>query len=422
MAVHNDKEKDKISSSNGSAIVSGTNTNDGRMRLWRIFIVSQLFVFALIYELNQQSFIINSFLKYGIDTLGENGTSSSSVPLSMQSGEKREWDRMLFGIFTYDSPNEAFLRSAARDTHLMYYHYYNSSTDNTYRPDTICSLREILSNATLAKDPHSCRVIYTFVLGGGIGDPLLRRKVDKLKGGRKAASSAKTRCLYEDPECGGTDIAQWTVSEPLCNISAALKNERRHHADVTLLRIPENHELGKTDTWFTYMAMLTRQRPDLQIGSVGKIDSDNFVRWHIFFQFLEINAKEQIQTVPFLYGGYAIHKKVCSGRTYGKACAQKEFIAECFASGAIAYLSTPLAQHVYMDGTTLERKREVWMVGEDMQLGNMAYSDKNLTPYVINHRYGRYGEHINVHCFNDPGRYRKEYYALYPEQKMTLDT
>ena len=65
-----------------------------------------------------------------------------------------------------------------------------------------------------------------------------------------------------------------------------------------------------------------------------------------------------------------------------------------------------------MDGMTLERKRGVWIVGEDMQLGNMAYLDANITPYVINHRYGRLGGYINTHCFNDLALYEREYYKI----------
>ena len=46
-----------------------------------------------------------------------------------------------------------------------------------------------------------------------------------------------------------------------------------------------------------------------------------------------------------------------------------------------------------------------------MQLANMAYSDPNRPPFVINHRHGRYGRKINVHCFSDAERCRREYYG-----------
>ena len=83
----------------------------------------------------------------------------------------------------------------------------------------------------------------------------------------------------------------------------------------------------------------------------------------------------------------------------------------------MAYMSTPLAQHVFMDGTSLQRKKEVWIVGEDMQLANMAYSDPKITPFTLNHRYGDGGYEISVHCVNNPINYRDWYYKLYPEQQ-----
>lgn len=277
----------------------------------------------------------------------------------------------------------------------------------------------MLRNETLALDGKACRVVYSFVMGGGAGgDASLRSKVKKGQN-RNVVSSVKTRCLYEDPECGGTDVSRWTLAKPECNASQALMNERSKHDDITLLSVPENHELGKTDTWFTYASMLSRSRPDLQLGSIGKIDSDNFIRWPVFYKYLDGN-RDAMDKHPFFYGGYAIHKKVCSGRSYHMVCANPAFIAEVFAAGAIVYLSTPLAQHVYMDGTTLERKLGVWIVGEDMQLANMAYSDPTMKPYVINHRYGEGGYEINFHCFNDPARYRREYYKLYPKQKTMV--
>ena len=78
--------------------------------------------------------------------------------------------------------------------------------------------------------------------------------------------------------------------------------------------------------------------------------------------------------------------KVCRQSVYGYACLNPKFIAPLFMSGALVYLTTPLAQHVFMDGTSLERKREVWIAGEDMQLANMVYSDPAMTPFVINHQ------------------------------------
>ena len=348
------------------------------------------------------------------------GSDKIIVPLV-----ERKWDRMLFGIFTYDSPNEASLRAVNRETHLSYFHHHGVSEGN--RTGLICSLKELLDNSTLARDPESCRIVYSFVIGGGVGhaDVDMTKQVGaptrQSGGDDKMMFNAKTRCLWEDPECGGKDINQWTLDVPKCNISDTFARELREYKDITLLSIPENHELGKTDTWFTYTSMLTWQYPELQIGFVGKIDSDNFIRWPVFINYLERYAKKPITAAkPFIYGGYAIDKKTCSGPTYGYACAQENFIAEVFVSGALVYMSTQLAQHVFMYGTTFERKRNIWIVGEDMQLANMAYSDPKIIPFVINHRSGQYGSYINLHCFNDPALYRREYYKYHPDQEKKV--
>jgi len=388
------------------------------IRLWRILISFILFAFTSLYTLNQESFIIYSF--HLGDKTKKNATKNGATTILTAPLAEREWDRMLFGIFTYDSPNEAEIRNANRETHLNYFRYQYE--EEKTRPDVICSLNELLTNATLARDPESCRVVYTFVMGGGASSDLsLRMKVNKLPGGRMAVTEVKTRCLWEDPECGGTDVDRWTLDSPACNVSKALKEElESQKSDITLLSIPENHELGKTDTWFTYVAMLTRARSDLQIGFVGKLDSDNFVRWPVFFKYLQTH-KENMQTKPYIYGGYAIHRKTCSGKVYARACLSPRVIFEFFASGAMSYLSTPLAQHVFMDGTTLERKKEVWIVGEDMQLGNMAYSDPRFIPFIINHRYGGLGQYINTHCSNNVTMYRREYYGIYRDQLKKME-
>ena len=52
-------------------------------------------------------------------------------------------------------------------------------------------------------------------------------------------------------------------------------------------------------------------------------------------------------------------------------------------TGAFYFLSKPLAQHAYLDGTTLEHKRvhlyEGHELGEDLVQGNLIYSDPNIS-------------------------------------------
>ena len=354
------------------------------------------------------------------------GSSSSSWDHLLLPLPERKWDRMLFGICTYDSPKEAGLRKAARETSLNYYKYYATSKSKS-SDTTICSLKELMSNITLARDPESCRIVYTFVMGGGVGDEALKKHARTLGGqGATTNYAAKTRCLYDDPDCGGRDINQWTLDTPKCNVSDAMTTELQEYNDVTILRIPENHELGKTDTWFTYMAMLTQSRPELQIGFVGKCDSDNLINWPIYLKWIETNFEKQNNVVmkhqQYIYGGYIIHKSVCSGKSWGGVCKNPAFIGQRFAAGAIAYLSTPLAQHVFMDGTSLEQKLVIWILGEDLQLGNMVYSDSNITEengklHFMNHRYGDGGGEISNHPLKTYDDMRNKWYELYPDQK-----
>ena len=400
----------------------------------RIIMISVLFTSFVLYRLHQVdqvSFLRNQLIqeeKYHMrrkyKTGLEIGNNEIIVPIV-----EREWDRMLFGIFTYDSPNEAKLRAVNRETHLSYFKHHVDILGGN-RSDVICSLHQLLNNSTLAQDSESCRIVYSFVMGGGIGHANMTMKQGDLRrnGGENQTFGVKTRCLWEDPECGGKNIDRWTLSSPKFDVSSTLAQELKDYNDITLLSIPENHELGKTDTWFTYMAMLTSQYPELQIGFVGKIDSDNFIRWPVFFQWLSSYAKDPIvsnvgiamNTTPFIYAGYAISKRICAKPQYNWVGLRPEFIAEWFVAGAHVYLSTPLVQHVYMHGTTLQRKKEVWILGEDLQLANMAYSDPKIIPNILNHRYGQYGAYINTHCFNDPVLFRKEYYKSYPEQEKRV--
>eukprot|EP00804_Cyclotella_cryptica_P028540 CCRYP_014820-RA/>CCRYP_014820-RA protein AED:0.14 eAED:-0.18 QI:0/-1/0/1/-1/1/1/0/475 len=316
------------------------------------------------------------------------------------------WDRFLIGIFSYDSPNEYELRVANRETHLSYQKQFVSDGNRTRF--TICSLHELLNNSSIASDGNRCQIVYTFVMGGGIRYDNLQKKFGRGLNLDAVDRGVKTRCLWQDPECGGSDIRQWTVRNPKFDVSPHLQDEIKKNKDITFLSISENHELGKTDTWFTYAAMLTKRHPSLNIRFIAKMDSDNFLNYVAFLAFF--NSPEQfIRGKKYLYGGYVIYRAVCSGRAYGYLCRQPEFTAPLFMAGALAYLSTPLAQHVFMDGTTLESKNQTWIPREDVQLGNMVYSDPSISVELLNHHHNG-GRNINTHCFNDPVRYRREYY------------
>mmetsp|Transcript_19776 Transcript_19776/g.19003 ORF Transcript_19776/g.19003 Transcript_19776/m.19003 type:complete len:470 (-) Transcript_19776:291-1700(-) len=374
-----------------------------------------------------------------------------------QLGQEPIVRRMLFGIFTYDSPNEHLLRQTNRaalwrvfknraarggsgslggggydDENIM-----DSLTANNTNENVVCTLSELMQNETLARSTVSCRFVFTFVMGGGdAGNQAMRtkltQKANDFNAGRKGTEAKKkeekdfinfgmkprTRCLYEDPECGGIDLGKWVIPDPAdgSNASEVWKSELdRHRSDTTILGVPENHQLGKTDTWFTYASMLTRWRPDLGIDFVGKMDGDNSMRFHTLARFL-IEKRDDINAHPYVHGGWVVPRNQCQRPSWGRVCAGSEFIAPLFVTGAISYLSTPLAQSVYLDGTTLEQKQDVWIGLEDVQVSNMAYSNPKIDPgeiLVLNHR-GRPKPDITEHCSNKPSCLRQKYCKAYP--------
>ena len=222
-----------------------TKKKEDRIRLWRILLVFILFAVTSIYRLNQHTFLTKSFLAFIDVTIDNDYNNQTTITNTewLRPVTEREWERMLFGIFTYDSSNEAELRMANRETHLNYFkHYYSSTTsatdDSSIRHDTICSLQDLLNNVTLSNDSNSCRIVYTFVMGGGIGDENMKRKVNTLDREKGASSKVKTRCLYQDDDCGGTDITKWILDKPKCNITDVFKAELKNYNDITLLSIP----------------------------------------------------------------------------------------------------------------------------------------------------------------------------------------
>eukprot|EP00970_Alexandrium_tamarense_P016127 scaffold6180_cov194-Alexandrium_tamarense.AAC.8 len=210
-------------------------TKSSHLQLYRVALITSIFVISHI-----------SFFLYTSDDFISTTVDDSDIIGAMMN-TRRQNRRMLFGIFTYDSPNEYDIRKANRDTHLRYFKTHSSvvhSLENyTYPETTICSLQQLMHNATLVRDPYSCRYVYTFVMGGGIGDEYMKRKVTILEEGRDTVSTVKTRCLWEDPQCGGTDITKWTLARSKTNISDALADELTQYNDVTFLSIPENHEV-----------------------------------------------------------------------------------------------------------------------------------------------------------------------------------
>ena len=73
------------------------------------------------------------------------------------------------------------------------------------------------------------------------------------------------------------------------------------------------------------------------------------------------------------------------------------------------YLSAPLAQHVYTEGTTLSQKQRNFFMAEDMQVANMVYSDPTIEVKAFG--FAQRGNRVNHHrpSLKNATLYRQEY-------------
>ncbi|CAB9510910.1 expressed unknown protein [Seminavis robusta] len=273
--------------------------------------------------------------------------------------------RFLFGIFTYDGGTKNYQqRMAIRNSYLSFYRN-QAPLDNPAMKETICSLEELLNNPHL-DDPYACQFVYTFVVGGG--HPEQRPDI----------------CYWE--ECGH-ETKDFVVATPAFDVSEALSKEMSllNHTDFTFLSARENHEEGKTESWFTYAASLTRDRPELKLDYIGKMDDDTIVfvdrmlgRWQTRFN----HELEQ----PLVAGGWLIPRDLCSSSNSGweGVCDNPKFYAPYMLPGGFNFASTKLAQQLYLIGTTLEHKKKMFFPGhEDMGFSNMVFSVDNVTTVPV---------------------------------------
>jgi hypothetical protein len=272
--------------------------------------------------------------------------------------------RYLFGIFTYDGGDEAARREAIRSSYLSYYATNPLPSANETRKSwkeeegwnhTICSLNELLSNASRAENPMACRFVYTFVVGGG----------DRL--------TSPSLCYW--PDCAKT-YSEFVLPQGQTpfEMSDALRVERRKRDDFTFLSIRENHKEGKTESWFGFAAALATQRQELGIQFLGKTDSDTIVFVDMFLKMFDVNRRGAIIRNPYIYAGWLIPRSTCVKKHWGRACAAEGFNAPLFMLGGFVMVSQPLARHSFLDGLSLEEKRKAHHPPhEDMSLANILF-------------------------------------------------
>ena len=107
----------RLSSRPGGPAKRSSATGCGAGRFLRVFATFAAFVGASLRRLREGPRLPSlrrSFATARDDAARPAGAVAPRAPPLAQ----REWDRMLFGVFTYDGPYEYALRQAARETHL----------------------------------------------------------------------------------------------------------------------------------------------------------------------------------------------------------------------------------------------------------------------------------------------------------------
>ena len=322
--------------------------------------------------------------------------------------------RFLLGIFSMDSDSESALRRAHRETYLSYFNHPNVTDPKYSNPKTICSLNEFLDNfdKSFAHDPTSCLLVYTYVMGGG--NP----------------ATKPTICYWGNQTCGGgdtsfnyvrnTESSIATTSPPNTSpeVNFSRPEELQKYQDITFLNIiRENLAEGKTETWFTYAASLTKERPELSIQAIFKVDSDTVVMPRLLLGEVDNTVSYNRlplytnSSAPFYYGGSPIKKFMCKGKKWGTMCSHKNgFKAPLFMVGMAYFRSTPLAQHVFLDDGNIslaEKASRFIPDHEDTSLGNTVYLAKqNITvisfPFRLSITF--------AHPFKDPKKFVEKYW------------
>ena len=305
------------------------------------------------------------------DKTKDKGTKKKEDVFEVEQPKKTPY-RFLFGIFSEDNEKEHNLRDNHRSTYLSYYKdWYDTkagtSSDTVKYPqqrNAICSLHELETSPALAQDPRACRIVYTFVFGGG-------------------DQNAPFICYWgDDNKCGGLSSNNFVVTNPEYKFSAQEENSR--YQDMTFLSVAEGHSKGKLHSWFSYATALTVDRPELGINFVGKLES-TAILWPSKLMMNADNENNGSFNQTHVYGGRMTPKKKCSKEKPAEVCKDKLFKAPFFGSAGFVFLSTALAQHVFLNGTTLKEKRSRFIPNhEDMSLGNLVYVDPKITVTNMN--------------------------------------
>ena len=299
---------------------------------------------------NDQNRSESNLRSYSSSSSSSSSISNNRIAANEPAQPVLQLPRYLFGIFSYDNgKKESDQRIGIRASYLSYFkdHLKEATTPGTEH--TICSLKEWFTLPHIR--PH-CRIVYTFVMGGGNpetrpykcywGDGtncyltgsssnstsrgsitssnvtnvtstrrrvLLRYERQRTRRGRRklnmmAANQNKDADIDYYMKHDKLENFVLPNNYPEINISEGLQKEIEKYDDFTFLSVRENQNDGKTETWYTYATALLYSSIDENydnsypiIRTVGKLDSDTILFGHRLLQQWE--PKYNIQRLQY---------------------------------------------------------------------------------------------------------------------------
>ena len=269
-------------------------------------------------------------------------------------------ERVLFGIaILYSTMGMLhWMRSSAVDTKLQLQQQQLSITPiityrrswNGERPTTF-----LIGIFTVMEAVHRRRLIRESMLGKEIPSHV-RSKICSLQAYQEKGKNLSCRVIYTFVVGGNPQAPEeWkesNTSEMTMDASKMLKHEN----DILYLNIHENMNGGKSPTWFDYASRHT------DIDYIAKADSDSLISIPSLLSYMERDLPPGNQK-PKIYGGHLNEYDECGGSI--GLCDKVR--GKVYMSGQFYWLSAELARYV---STPATRAREFLQTNnEDFDIG-----------------------------------------------------
>ncbi len=228
----------------------------------------------------------------------------------------------LLGIPTIQ--DEVERRQAVRETYLSFF----KDLYHEDQPNRVCSLAQIQRNISLFLE---CQVVYFFFLGGNPNGP--------------------------------TELVAPNSSFPM-TIEGNLDED-----DLIYFNIRENLEDGKSQTFFKYASMLSKE---IQFDYVGKIDSDTLLFLPAFLDFAAIHLPPRQLLV---YGGNPHDRNACDTNSHDSHTCPLELVGQLYMGGSFYWMSPDLAEFITSNAVP---RSQLTVRHEDIDIGNFVFTYPNV--------------------------------------------